>query len=109
MKTTSISARIDPETAKTMLFLEKKLGLAKTAIIVKAIHHLSDEVKQKKPKRGALEILKSSGFIGSFRGESDLSETYKKKLKSSLKEKHGMAPKRPRKGVSSAKQKKKKG
>ena len=87
----TISFRIDDESKKELDFIRKISNANQTQAIKDAIHVFYQSLKtDKQTKRSPQEILKDSGFIGSFQAKKDLSTTYKREIAEGLKAKNGI-------------------
>jgi hypothetical protein len=56
--------------------------------MIKAVSNLYISVQQEETQKSPFELLEEFQLIGCFEGEEDLSQTYKKKLSTSLEEKY---------------------
>lgn len=85
----TISFRFDKELKKELNFIKTTLNSNQSQAIKDAIHAFYQHLKkEEKAKKSPQEILKESGFIGSFEAKTDLSVSYKRELVKGLKEKH---------------------
>ena len=87
----TISFRFDDELKKELDYIKTTLNSNQSQAIKDAIHAFYQHLKtQEKAKQSPQEILKGSGFIGSFQADKDLSVTYKRDITKGLKGKHGI-------------------
>jgi hypothetical protein len=87
----TISFRFDDELRKELEFIKKALNSNQSQAIKDAIHAFYQLLKnQEESKQSPQELLKESGFIGSFKARKDLSVTYKRDINKGLKSKHGI-------------------
>lgn len=87
----TISFRFDDELKKELDFIKATLNSNQSQAIKDAIHAFYQLLKnQEQAKKLPQEILKESGFIGSFQAKKDLSATYKRDIVKGLKTKHGI-------------------
>lgn len=87
----TISFRFDDELKKELDFIKTAINLNQSQAIKEAIHAFYQFLKtQEQAERSPQEILKESGFIGSFQAKKDLSVTYKRDIAKGLKAKHGI-------------------
>jgi len=84
-----VSLRIDSDLEYELQFIKSSLNLDFSKAIREAVHLKYLEVKEGIERRTPAEILKASGFIGSFDGPAGLSEEFKKMNLKSLRKKHG--------------------
>jgi hypothetical protein len=89
----TFSFRYDEKVKKELDFIKAHLNSNQSQAIKDAIHTFYEYLKmEEKAKLSPLEILKESGFIGCFKGEKNLSTTYKEQLTKRIKAKHGPSP-----------------
>lgn len=87
----TFSFRYDDNVKKELDFIKAYLNSTQSQAIKDAIHAFYQYLKaEEKAKSSPTEILKESGFIGSFEGKRNLSTTYKQELTKGIKAKHGI-------------------
>ena len=85
----TFSFRCDDKLKKELDFIKTTLNSNQSQAIKDAIHAFYQVLKtQEQSQRSPQEILKESGFIGSFEAKEDLSVTYKSDITKGLKAKH---------------------
>ncbi|HEY3816469.1 MAG TPA: hypothetical protein VGL81_04825 [Polyangiaceae bacterium] len=80
-----INARLPPEAARKVAYLERRRNKSTTQVVLESIDHYYLALTEE--KEGAAERLERAGFIGCARGPDDLSSTYKSDLADSLRDK----------------------
>ena len=87
----TISFRFDAEVKKELDYIKSHINSSQSQAIKDAIHayyrHLQEQEEEKKSPQ---QLLKESGYIGSFKGRKNLSTTYKNDITNYLKTKHGI-------------------
>jgi hypothetical protein len=87
----TFSFRYDEKVKKELDFIKACLNSNQSQAIKDAIHAFYQCLKkEEKAKLSPSQILKESGFIGSFKGKKNLSTTYKEELTKGIKTKHGI-------------------
>ena len=77
----TISFRIEEQLKEELAFVKATLNANQSQAIKEAIHAFYQHLQsQERLKKSPQTILKETGFIGSFKGEKDLSVNYKKYL-----------------------------
>lgn len=85
----TFSFRCDDKSKKELDFIKASLNSNQSQAIKDAIHAFYVILKtQEQEQRSPQEILKESGFIGSFEAKKDLSVTYKQDIAKGLRAKH---------------------
>ncbi len=77
-----INARIDAQLTQKLERIRDLTGKNTSAILKAAIDRYYESLQEADAKPG--DALRRSGFIGSGKGEPDLSSTYKRRLSQSL-------------------------
>lgn len=89
MKAKTVTARIDEQMDFQIEYLKRHLKVQSTTqILTKAVSTLYSSVREEEIQKSPFELFEEFHMIGCFEGEEDLSQNYKKKLSTSLKEKH---------------------
>ncbi|MBI4957520.1 MAG: hypothetical protein HY908_36270 [Myxococcales bacterium] len=78
-----INARLPPDVARKVAYLEKRTNKTATEIVLESIERYYAAVAEGGPGAAA-EILAHTGFVGSAEGATELSRTYKAELARSL-------------------------
>jgi predicted DNA-binding protein len=84
-KARRINARLPPDAARKVAYLERRRNKTTTQIVLESIDHYYEAMTA--VEEGAAERLERAGFVGCARGPDDLSSTYKADLAASLREK----------------------
>jgi predicted DNA-binding protein len=80
-----INARLAPEVARKVAYLEKRTNMSTTEVVRESIDRYYAAVAEEKGAHA--QALERAGFIGCARGPSDLSISYKNELGRSLRNK----------------------
>jgi predicted DNA-binding protein len=80
-KARRINARLPPDVARKVAFLEKRTNKSTTEVVVQSIEHYYEAVKD---GGTAARTLEQAGFVGCATGLPDLSSSYKAELSRSL-------------------------
>lgn len=83
------SFRFDDKVKGELDYIKDTLQASQSEAIKEAIH-IYYQILMKKSTESPVDILKKSGFIGSFKGNKNLSKNYKQKLERGWKNKHGI-------------------
>lgn len=87
----TFSFRYDKNVKKELDFIKTYHNSNQSQAIKDAIHAFYQNLKrEEKAKLSPAEILKESGFIGSFEGKKNLSTKYKEEITKGIKAKHGI-------------------
>lgn len=87
----TFSFRYDDQIKKELDYIKSNLNSNQSQAIKDAIHAFYKVLKtQEAAKRSSPDLLKESGFIGSFEANKNLSVTYKEDISKGLKKKHGI-------------------
>lgn len=82
----TFSFRYDEKVKRELDFIKASLNANQSQSIKDAIHAFYQYLKmEEKAKLSPSQILKESGFIGSFKGKKNLSTTYKGELTKGIK------------------------
>jgi hypothetical protein len=81
-KTHRINARLPPDVARKVAYLERRKHMSTTQVLRESIEHYYAAVTQEKGT--AAETLERAGFVGCASGPADLSSSYKAELASSV-------------------------
>lgn len=87
----TFSFRYDDQIKKELDYIKASLHSNQSQAIKDAIHAFYKALKtENEAKSSPQQLLKESGFIGSFEAKKNLSETYKEDIAKGLKKKHGI-------------------
>jgi hypothetical protein len=84
-----VSLRLDEKAEKELDYIKSVLHESQSQALKEAIHAYYEILMKTKSQKNPAEIFKSSGFIGCFNADRDLSSDYKRKLNDNLEKKHG--------------------
>ena len=84
------SFRAGKDLEKELDYIKRTLGTTASQAIVESVHAFYQNLKRKKQnKKSLVDVFENLGLIGMVSAEEeDLSESYKKKLSESMKEKY---------------------
>ncbi len=85
-----INARLSPEVARKVAYLEKRTKKSTTEVVVESIEHYYAALQEE--GAGAARTLEQAGFVGCATGPADLSSSYKSELARSMAGKLGKKP-----------------
>lgn len=85
-----LSLRLDKRVERELDYIKFILNENQSQAVKEAIHAFYEILLKTKSQKMPSEILKSTGYIGSFTAEANLSTNYKKELTKNLKKKHGI-------------------
>ncbi len=77
-----INARLSPEVARKVAYLEKRTKKSTSEIVVESIEHFYASLNE--AAGATAETLEEAGFVGCATGPSNLSSTYKSELARSV-------------------------
>jgi hypothetical protein len=84
-KQTRINARLPPEVARKVAYLERRTNMTTTEVVLASIEAYYDAVA--KEEAAPADVLARAGFVACAEGPADLSTSYKADLARSLRKK----------------------
>jgi len=82
-----INARLTDELSRELEELERTTGQSRSAIVRAALERYFDDTRPS--ERSASDAIHAAGLVGCGEAETDLSGSYKSRLRESLERRHG--------------------